>query len=434
MCKKLLSILVLFIVVASNLIGCGSSPSTLTVFSITEGNVSVMKAGTASWIEAQVGMSLEPGDRVRTGDDSSAEITFSEGSTIELQTGTEIEIGSLDIPTGTDSATITLEQTIGSVIFRVTKIVDPASLYEVRTPAGVVAIRGSAMEVSVIEDGTTRVCNLEGDIWAVAQGVELQIPEGECCIIRPGQPPELIMVSAPSPVINYFAADPTSIAAGHGSTLSWSVSNATEITIDQGIGTVLLTGTRTVYPAASTTYTLQASNEAGNVTASVQITVSAPTLPIINYLTALPKSIVVGGSSMLCWNVSGAIEVTIDQGIGAVSPTGTRTVYPATSTTYTLQASNQAGNVTASVEITVSAPLPVINYFTASAYIINSGNCTHLSWSVSGATQVTIDQGIGSVGLTGTRLVCPATSTTYTLQASNQAGSVTAGIHITVVP
>jgi hypothetical protein len=190
--RKLLSILVLSILVASTLVSCGSVPSTPTVFSITEGDVFVMKAGTDSWIEAEVGMSLEVGDSIKTGDDSSAEITFSEGSTIELEAGTEIEIASLDVPTDNGSASITLEQAIGSIMFRVTKVVDPASRYEVETPTGVVAVRGSAMQVYVIEDGTTWAINLEGDIRAVAQGVEVQVPEGRQCIVRPDQPPELL--------------------------------------------------------------------------------------------------------------------------------------------------------------------------------------------------------------------------------------------------
>jgi hypothetical protein len=191
--KKLLSILVLSILVASTSVGCDQgSPSTLTILSITEGNVSVMKAGTASWTEAEEGMSLGVGDSIKTGDDSSAEITFFDGSTIELEAGTEIEIASLDISPDTGSTTIILEQTIGNTISRVTKLLDPASRYEVETPSGVVAVRGSAMQVYVIEDGTTWIINLEGDIWAVAQGVELQIPEGRQCISRPDQPPELI--------------------------------------------------------------------------------------------------------------------------------------------------------------------------------------------------------------------------------------------------
>jgi len=150
-----------------------------------------MKEGTVSWVEAEVGMSLVPGDIIRSGGNSSAEITFLDGSTIELQAGTEIEVVSLNISTETNSSTVRLGQTIGSIIFRVTKIVDPASHYEVETPTGVVAVRGSAMQITVVEDGTTQACNLEGDVWAIAQGVELQIPEGRCCVTRPGQPPKL---------------------------------------------------------------------------------------------------------------------------------------------------------------------------------------------------------------------------------------------------
>jgi hypothetical protein len=189
--KNLLSVLVLSILVASTLVSCGASPSTLTTLSTTEGDVSVMKAGTGGWVEAQGGMSLQVGDSIRTGDNSSAKITFFDGSTIELEAGTEIEITSLDTSAETGSTTITLEQMIGNTISRVTKILDPASRYEIETPAGVVAVRGSAMQVYVSKDGTTWAINLEGDIRAVAQSVEVPIPEGGQCIIRPGEPPEL---------------------------------------------------------------------------------------------------------------------------------------------------------------------------------------------------------------------------------------------------
>jgi hypothetical protein len=193
MCRRPLLILVLSILVALTLDGCGSSAPTLTMVSTSGGDISVMKAGSASWIEAQVGMSLAPGDIIKSGDNSSAEITFLDGSTIELEAGTEIEVVDLNISTETDSSTIRLKQTMGNIVFRVTKIVDPASRYEVETPTGVVVVRGSAMRITVSEDGTTQACNLEGDIWAIAQGVELQIPEGRCCVIRPGQPPELML-------------------------------------------------------------------------------------------------------------------------------------------------------------------------------------------------------------------------------------------------
>jgi len=193
MADRLLSVLALTILMASTLVGCGhgsSIPSTLTILSAIEGDVSVMEVGTDDWIEAEVGMSLEDGDTIKTGDDSSAEITFFDGSTVELQPGTEVEIASLDI-TDTGSTTIALEQTIGATISRVVNIIDPASSYEVETAAGAAAVRGSVLVVCVTGDGTAWVANQEGNIWIRAQGEELQVPEKRKYILKPLTPPEL---------------------------------------------------------------------------------------------------------------------------------------------------------------------------------------------------------------------------------------------------
>jgi len=199
MCRKLLPTLILSILVASTLVGCGgasSTPSTLTILSITEGDVFVMEAGTDSWIEAQAGMSLEDGDIIKTGDDSSAEITFFDGSTVELQPGTEVEVVSLEV-SDTGSTTITLEQTIGATISRVINIIDPASRYEVETLSGVAAVRGSVLVVCVTEEGTSWIANREGNIWIRAQGVELQVPEKRKYILKPLLPPELMPPNRP---------------------------------------------------------------------------------------------------------------------------------------------------------------------------------------------------------------------------------------------
>jgi hypothetical protein len=91
-------------------------------------------------LKPRLGCLWSPGDIVRSGDNSSAEITFLDVSTIELEAGTEIEVVALNISAETDSATIRVRQTVGSIIFRVIKVIDPASRYEVETPAGEVAV------------------------------------------------------------------------------------------------------------------------------------------------------------------------------------------------------------------------------------------------------------------------------------------------------
>ena len=84
----------------------------------------------------------------------------------------------------------------------------------------------------------------------------------------------------PPPVIGTFSNDPITINAGGTSTLSWVVSGATSVSIDQGIGKVDVQGTKVVSPAASTVYTISATNSTGTVTRSAVITVNpAPPAP-----------------------------------------------------------------------------------------------------------------------------------------------------------
>ena len=82
--------------------------------------------------------------------------------------------------------------------------------------------------------------------------------------------------SVKAPTIQAHATPPA-IAAGQSSTLSWSSMNADSVTIDT-IGKVAPNGSQLVSPMQTTTYSIQASNPGGNVTATVMITVN-PTAP-----------------------------------------------------------------------------------------------------------------------------------------------------------
>ena len=77
---------------------------------------------------------------------------------------------------------------------------------------------------------------------------------------------------------------------------------------------------------------------------------------------------------------------------------------------------------------------PVVNSFFASPSAIVSGESVTLSWTVTDADSVSIDYGIGTVDLTGITTVHPITDTTYTLIATNSAGTTTATATVTVSP
>jgi len=71
-------------------------------------------------------------------------------------------------------------------------------------------------------------------------------------------------------------ANPTTINKGDASTLSWSSTNATQLTISPEVGAVAPEGSTKVTPSDSTTYTITASGPGGSADSTVRVTVSAP--------------------------------------------------------------------------------------------------------------------------------------------------------------
>ena len=78
--------------------------------------------------------------------------------------------------------------------------------------------------------------------------------------------------TGPSPTISSFTANPSTVSAGQQVTLSWSVSNSIYNIIDPQVGPLRSTSV-VVTPTATTTYTLDATNQFGRTTAAVTVTV-----------------------------------------------------------------------------------------------------------------------------------------------------------------
>ena len=84
-------------------------------------------------------------------------------------------------------------------------------------------------------------------------------------------------------------------------------------------------------------------------------------------------------------------------------------------------------------------PLPVVSQFTATPSLIASGESTTLEWQISSADSAEIDKAIGSINaVSGSLVVSPTTTTTYTLTATNGGGSITSevtvGVDVPVLP
>jgi peptidoglycan-associated lipoprotein len=95
--------------------------------------------------------------------------------------------------------------------------------------------------------------------------------------------------SGSRPVIAYFSAEPTTVTVGQPSSLRWSVTDATSVSIDNAIGEVSPNGRRGVYPTATTTYHLVATGAGGTTAADATVTVSSPPPPASMQNTSQPS-------------------------------------------------------------------------------------------------------------------------------------------------
>jgi hypothetical protein len=189
--------------------------------------------------------------------------------------------------------------------------------------------------------------------------------------------------------------------------------------------------------AGSTSYgfRLTVTDQLTGLTASANTTVTTQRALQVVRFSATPSQIAAGQSSTLAWNVTNATSVSIS-GVGSgLNAQGTATVSPTQTTTYNLTATGPGGqSITASVTVTVGASKPAIVRFTAAPTNINQGQSSLLSWTTTGASTVTINNGVGTVPANGSKSVSPSTTTTYTLTATGADGvtAVTAAVTVTV--
>ena len=221
-----------------------------------------------------------------------------------------------------------------------------------------------------------------------------------------------------APTITLTAAPPA-IVAGSSTTLSWSSTNATSVSLDNGIGQVQSAGSQKEMPQTTTTYNATATGPGGNAKASVTVTVSGQ--QGVSFTASLP-SINAGQSVTLTFNAPGANSVTINNGVGTFGPSGTVTVTPASTTIYIATANYNGGTLTASITVTVKQGAPPTVTLSASPATISQGQSVTLSWTSTNATNLSI-QGIGTVAVpSGSVTVSPDATTIYTITATGNGG------------
>jgi hypothetical protein len=133
------------------------------------GEVKVLKHGAQSWTSAEEAMTLEPGDKLKIGEESSVEILMDKGS---VTLSEKTEFGVKDYQSTDDQFRASLELTLGRLKAKVDKL-RPGSEFKVTTPTSVAAVRGTVFGLRVygeqgnlftdlnVDEDTVNFCTLD---------------------------------------------------------------------------------------------------------------------------------------------------------------------------------------------------------------------------------------------------------------------------------
>ena len=240
--------------------------------------------------------------------------------------------------------------------------------------------------------------------------------------------------------INNFTVSPTSITSGQPVNINWNTSGCTSAIVSgSNFSSTSLSNSQTIYPTSSGNYTINVLSSSGQyiVPQSVYVTVNGNNNQygncVISSFTASPTSINYGGSTNISWNASGCSQVYVSgPNFSSSSAIGSQNVYPTSSTNYTLTAYNQNGtSQTQSLYVYVgnnyygnsyyypgsNLYCSIFNFYATPASI-SSGGSSVLNWSTN-CSQVNIS-GLGNVATSGSQIVYPTNTTSYTLNAYGQ--------------
>ncbi len=153
-------------------ITCRAADRDETQLITAEGTVELLRANSADWAPARVGVTLQLNDRLRTAQKSRATIRLFDSGIVRLGESSTFQ---LTAPNG-DSSRPLLDIKTGSLYFFSREKPNDVRF---KTPTISGALRGTEVAVTVGESGTTDVGLIDGQVNLMAAGTELNLVSGE---------------------------------------------------------------------------------------------------------------------------------------------------------------------------------------------------------------------------------------------------------------
>ncbi|HBK59387.1 MAG TPA: hypothetical protein DDZ84_01160 [Firmicutes bacterium] len=155
------------------------------------------------------GMMIRPGARVTTGPRGRVLLVFADGSTVTIESSSDLVIGPRSLQLAPVAGSICepgggqllrlvppqIRLIIGGIWLEIARRIDSGPSFEVETPSSTVSVRGTAFCVEVDDEETTYVYVESGQVMVESESGTLTVDPGQSAVAQKGKCPE----AAPEP-------------------------------------------------------------------------------------------------------------------------------------------------------------------------------------------------------------------------------------------
>ena len=221
--KRLVALVVVLLVVVGGAAylyfprGSSLSATVAATLAILNTDISSQK-GSADFAPALDGELLASGDVVKSSANGRAVLTFFDGSSLTVETGSVVKVTTLN-KLDNGGIQLVIEQSLGRTWASVEKLKTPDSKFEIKTPTSTASVRGTAFETIVTQnpDGSTSVTYKadEGEVVVVANaGGQTSVTANTQVTVAQNQPaPPAAAPIPPTPSLRVTASAGVGFAA-----------------------------------------------------------------------------------------------------------------------------------------------------------------------------------------------------------------------------
>ena len=134
------------------------------VITYLDGQVQVKKSGNPQWSQARPNQILYEKDQIKVPAKARAELILDSQSVMRLSENTLLTLNKLEEEPASQKETTRMGLSLGKLWTRASKLFNPASRLEVRTPTAIAGVQGTIYQVSVIDERSTKIQVFEGAV------------------------------------------------------------------------------------------------------------------------------------------------------------------------------------------------------------------------------------------------------------------------------